>query len=109
MSTATITRPMEHATPGERRVARALVRMLLEADCAVSVDDGGEFTVKRSRSFRQITNALATTGEDTLWVRDFDGRRLGFILLVWGNNETGEELIADYTASHFLDCIVESI
>ena len=108
MSTA-VTRPMEHATPGERRVARALVRLLLEADCVISVDDGGEFTVKRSRSLRQITDALATTGEDTLVVRDADGKRRGVILLVWGNDETGEELIADYTANHFLDCIIESI
>ena len=109
MTAATVTRPMEHATPGERRVARALVRLLLDADCTISVDDGGEFTVKRSRSLRQITEALATTGEDTLLVRDAEGKRKGVILLVWGNDETGEELIADYTASHFLDCIVESI
>lgn len=109
MTAATIARPMEHATPGERRVARALVRLLLEADCMISVNDGEEFTVKRSRAFTQIISALATVSEDTLVIRDFDGKRLGVILLVYGNDETGEELIADYTASHFLDCIVESI
>ena len=86
-----------YATPGERRVARALVERILAQGCMISVDDGGEFTVARSTSKKVVLDALATTGEDTLHIRDAQGGRLGWILLIWGNCKSGDELIADHT------------
>ena len=87
----------EYTTSGERGVATRLVRAAIHAGYTVSVYDGGEYTVKRSRRERQILAALATTEIDTLVIRDSAGERLGALMLIWDNDPTGEELIADYT------------
>jgi hypothetical protein len=95
----------DYTTPGERGVATRLVRAALHAGYAVSVYDGEEYTVKRSRRERQILAALATTGEDALVIRDSAGERLGVLSLIWGNDETGEELIADHTDNDAMDAL----
>lgn len=87
----------DYTTSGERGVATRLVRAAIHAGYAVSVYDGEEYTVKRSRRERQILAALASTEEDWLVIRDSAGERLGSLRLIWGNDATGEELIADYT------------
>lgn len=90
------------ATPGEARVARKLVRAALRDGWLISVNDGYETTVSRSRKPREIFDALCSTGEDVLTIhRTDDGglRRGGFFYLVYGNAENGEELISDYTAN----------
>jgi VCBS repeat-containing protein len=87
------------ATAGERRAARRLVMEALEDGRTVSVSDGWEYVVKRSRNIRQILDALATTGEDVLRIRAADGSHLGVIVLVWGNDPDGDELVQDYSAS----------
>lgn len=92
MSTA-----MEYAKPGERTVARKLVRTLLGKGLSISVYDSEEWTVKQSTNGAEILNALATTDEDQLLVRDAEGDKVGWFYLVWGNDPSGEELIADHT------------
>ena len=87
----------DYTTSGERGVATRLVRAAIHAGYTVSVYDGEEYTVKRSRLERQILEALASTEEDTLLIRDSAGERIGALCLIWGNDPDGEELIADYT------------
>jgi hypothetical protein len=87
----------DYTTAGERGVATRLVRAAIHAGYTVSVYDGEEYTVKRSRLERQILEALASTEEDTLLIRDSAGERIGALVLIWGNDPDGEELIADYT------------
>jgi len=87
----------DYTTAGERGVATRLVRAAIHAGYTVSVYDGEEYTVKRSRKERQILAALASTEEDTLLIRDSAGERIGALCLIWGNDPDGEELIADYT------------
>lgn len=91
---------MEHATKGERRVARKLVRAILERGGVISVNDGEEWTVKQSGHEPTILAALCTTGQDTLRWREHrpDGKHLpvAAFLLIWGNAEDGSELIADH-------------
>ncbi len=88
---------MEHATVGERTVARRLVNAILAAGHLVSVNDGEEWTVLKSRSTTEIINALASTGEDYIRVRHSDGGVVGTFSLIWGNDPSGEELISDHT------------
>lgn len=97
----------EYTTPGERGVATRLVRAAIHAGYAVSVYDGEEYTVKRSRKERQILAALATTGYDTLVFRDSAGERLGSTFLVWGNEESGECLISDHTDNDIIGALVQ--
>lgn len=85
-----------HATTGEGKVARKLIKVCLDAGYKLSVNDGEEWTVKQSTDAHKVLNALASTGEDTLRLRDGEGKNVGFFFLVWGNAEDGEELIADH-------------
>lgn len=87
----------DYTTLGERRTATRLVRAAIAAGYTVSVYDGEEYTVKRSQNEAAILEALASTEEDTLVIRDSAGERIGALVLIWGNDQTGEELIADYT------------
>lgn len=85
-----------YASKGEARVARKLVRAALDSGFALSVWDSEEWTVKRSRNRDEVLAALATTGQDSirLHAEDFTWT----IVLIFGNDPSGEELIADYSA-----------
>ena len=98
----------EYTTSGERGVATRLVRAALHAGYTVSVYDGEEYTVKRSHRERQILDALATTGEDVLVIRDSAGERLGVLSLIWGNEESGECLIADHTDNDAMEALYQA-
>jgi hypothetical protein len=87
----------QFATAGEARAARKLVKALLARELSVSVNDGEETTVRRSRKYSEIVDALATTGEDYLIAYAPTGDRVGSFYLIYGNDESGEELIADHT------------
>jgi hypothetical protein len=88
---------MEFATAGERKFARKLINAMLESGYTVSVNDGEEWTVKKSTSTTEIINALCTTGEDYVRARYKDGTVVGTFTLIWGNDEDGSELIADHS------------
>lgn len=89
---------MRYASNGERRIARKLVAHILGHDKAtISVNDGEEWTVRRSPRIAEVLEALCTTGEDLLRWRDEDGDHVATFHLVWGNDDDGSELIADYT------------
>lgn len=88
---------MEYATTGERFYARKLVRNLLSRGLHLSVNDGEETTVRKSRKESEILEALATTELDFITAHDDNWSRVGTFLLVWGNEESGECLIADHS------------
>lgn len=88
---------LEYATKGEARIARRLVRAALADGYSLSVYDGEEWTVKRATKSAPVLEALCSTGSDTLRLRDADGNHVGSFLLIWGNDESGEELLADYS------------
>jgi hypothetical protein len=76
----------------EMRIARALVRKLLDEGMTINVFDGEEVTLNQSSSEEDIMAALRTTDEDILYV--YQGEtRMGFIHLVYGND--GWDVIAD--------------
>lgn len=100
-----MTTAMEHATEGERWYARKLVRNLLSRGLSVSVSDGDEWTVVRSRKEGEILEALATTDADEIVASDDAGTRKGWFFLVWGNDPEGTELIADYTSNQLCEAV----
>ena len=88
----------QYATSGEARVARKLIRAALAEGWHVSVNDGEETTVRRSTREREIRDAMCTTGEDILTLPlPVSGKSGGSFVLIYGNDESGEELIADHT------------
>lgn len=103
-----------HYSEGEVNAAIRLVEKLLEnQQVLLSVNDGEEWVVRRSRNKEEILNALGSTGEDL--VRAFqlqeDQRApiAGSFHLVWGNASDGSELIADMTANAFCEQIDEAL
>ena len=89
-----------YATPGEARAARKLIRAALFEGWTVSVNDGVETTVSRSNKYSEIIDALCTTGEDIITIHlPMRGKTGGTFWLIYGNDEDGEELLADYTAN----------
>lgn len=84
-----------YASNGEAVQARKIVRLALAAGLSVSVHDGEEWTVNKSTDHMAILAALATTESDTLRFR-LNGKKVGVMLLVWGNAADGSELVADY-------------
>lgn len=87
----------QYATTGEARVARKLIKAALARDLSISVNDGEEWTVRRSRDYRAIVDALATTGEDHVRMYAPTGDSVGTFTLIYGNDDSGDELISDHT------------
>ena len=88
----------KYAQPGEARVARRLIRAALAEGFTISVNDGYETTVTRATSERKIFDAMCTTGEDVITIHmPVSGKACGNFWLIYGNDESGEELIADHT------------
>jgi len=83
----------------EMSKAKELVSEILNRGYVISVFDGEEYTVKRSKELSAITKALNTADGDTLVVRNADNNKIGWFELIWGNASNGEELVADYSAN----------
>jgi hypothetical protein len=71
----------------EAKIAGRLVRQAIKLGYSLSVYDGEEWTVKKSRDYAAITAALGTTDCDVLRIRQDTGNALGSITLIWGNDE----------------------
>lgn len=78
----------------EAMVIRKLLTIALERGLSVSVNDGEEWTVRRSRDFATVFSALRTTDEDRLRFWDGD-KQEGDVRLIYGNS--GWDVIADYS------------
>lgn len=82
----------------EQLISRRVVRDALAAGLFVSVYDGEEMVVKKSRSQAEIVAAMFSTGEDVLYFyREVDGAMVsaGWVTLIYGN---GIDVISDYSA-----------
>ncbi len=88
----------EYTGKEEAAAVRRLIGHALAQDWSVSVNDGGEWTVKKSRDSNEILEALATTGEDSLRFHDSEGNTKGTIYLVYqGGDSPGDEVVCDYS------------
>lgn len=94
----------------EREVATHLIDAALAHNWTVSVYDGEAWCLKRSSNRDDILAAIASTDADNIRFRDADGRNMGMVVLVWGNDQ---DIIADYTLDdggkfeRFMDAVCE--
>lgn len=104
----------QYATAGEARVVRKLVRAALAAGYAIGVNDGEEWTVKRSTSTKVIFDALATTGEDVIRISAADPCKTvgwhsaGSFELIYGNDPDGSEVISDHSDNEVCEALYKA-
>ena len=102
-----MSKQFEHVTPGEALVARALVKRILAAGYEIAVDDNGAIAQERTADETLILNALASTGEDYLYLYKpgvHPALRAGWVRLVWGNDP--DELVCDYSATDEIEVLI---
>lgn len=72
------------------------------------VHEGGDWAMEKpSDNIEEVVRASNSTGEDILFVYDAEGKYLGYFYLIWGNDPSGEELMADYGVNPFTDKVSE--
>ncbi len=89
----------------EQTEARAIIQRAIAAGYTVSVNDGEEYVIKRSRDCEAIMATLFSTDSDWLLIRNAAGEKIGVIWFVYGNGPG--ELAADYTAKPEIEKLVE--
>lgn len=86
--------PIPYATVNEKLIVGKLVTDILAAGYTLSVYDGEELPVELSADADTIFKALSSTDIDALIVNRPDGRYVGKVVLVWGNDC---DVISDYS------------
>jgi hypothetical protein len=92
----------------EAQIMQAVIAVLLEQGYSLSVNDGEEITVRKSKNAAEIFNAMRTTDEDYLLVHTlggFDNRWQGWVRFVYGND--GWDVINDYSMN--MDAVLEPV
>lgn len=95
-------------TEGEMTVVARLVDAALRDGYRLSVSDGEEWTVQRSRDASEVLRALGTTDADIIRLWDEDGATHGMFYLVYGNDPDGSEVIADHTDNEVCEGLYEA-
>lgn len=93
----------------ETATFRRFVTAALESGLAISVHDGEEWAVKRSSDKTAIFEAANAVDQCELILRDGEGTKRGWALIVWGNAPDGSELIADYSVTPEMETLVNSL
>ena len=100
-----------YANSDDRKCAHALIDFALVDGNTISINDSEEWVVKRSTDKRVILEAMASSGEDWLAVRDRDGVLLGQFYLIYQNGSEGEPmiLIADCYANGYCNDMCDKL
>ena len=84
----------------EREIATSVVKTLLKAGFALSVDNGDnngdEFEIANSRSKKTVLEKMFQTDEERVYAIK-DGKLFGWVYFVYGND--GWDVISDYTVN----------
>lgn len=87
----------------EKSVVRAIVRNAIKTGHTVSLNNGEEWSVKRSTSERDVMAEVYAADEETLKFHK-DGKVIGSVYLVYGNS--AGEVMADCTDSPAVEAIL---
>ena len=81
----------------EKQIVEKTVHTLTNQGYFLSVWDGEEFAIRRASDAKGVIAAMMQTEEDTLRVLDGEGKRVGFVYFVYGND--GWDVICDYSTA----------
>ena len=93
-----------HAHPTEVRIITKLIKRALKAGYLVSVFDGMEWALKFSNDFEAITAEVHATDVTELTIRHADKSKVGWIMLVHGNED---DVVSDWTDNAATNALVE--
>ena len=68
-----------HLDPVEREIIDRAIRDVLDSGHMISVHDGEEYPIRRSRDYAAITAEIAATCETTLVIESLDRHRVGWV------------------------------
>ena len=101
----------EHCNMDDRVAAQCLIQELLAAECTITINDGEEDCLEKSRDLKEILEAMSSSGEDTVIPFDKDGNGLGWFYLIYANGSEDEPmiLISDLSANSFCEGIYNKV
>jgi|TARA_R110000787_G_scaffold67640_1_gene151521 hypothetical protein len=101
----------EHCNMDDRVAAQCLIQELLAAECTITINDGEEDCLEKSRDLKEILEAMSSSGEDTVIPFDKDGNGLGWFYLIYANGSEDEPmiLISDLSANPFCEGIYNKV
>jgi fatty acid-binding protein DegV len=88
----------------ERSICSKLVRAAIKSNYSVSLYDGEYWPLERSKSHKEVMNAMFSTDEDVLLFRDPAGKKIGKVLLIHGN---GEDIISDWSDNTEINALID--
>ncbi len=88
----------------EKKICKRLINTIHKQGYKFDINDGEEDVIRHSRDKKAAFEALFSTDEDYIIVRNDEGQRLGSIWLIHGN---GIDVISDYSTS--LEPILEPV
>jgi hypothetical protein len=80
----------------ERKIATAVITAAIAAGYSITVDDGDDDVIVRSKDIEAILASMFSTGQDTLYMYQQD-RCFGWVLFIYGWG--GWDVINDYTTN----------
>jgi hypothetical protein len=89
----------------EKQIVEVVIDSALAAGLAVSCSDGEEITVRRSEDKDTIMDALFSVDEETIAFYDKNGRRVGVVDFVYGND--GYDVIYDNTYTDEMEALLK--
>lgn len=85
-----------------------LVKIILNRGYSITVNDGEDDVVSKSKNLLEIRSALYSTDEDYLYVyKDDQKHHIGCIYLVYGNAKDGSEVVCDHSTTPAIKSIME--
>lgn len=88
----------------EKSVLRGIISRALAKGFTVSLFDGEEWVVRKSRNAQEVIGSMFTVDEETLRFCDADGVKVGDAFIVHGNSP--EEVVCDHTDSDVMTEII---
>lgn len=94
----------EHLSPVERDIIDCIVKKALDVGCSISIFDGEDHTIRRSRDHAAISKVVAATEITVLNFFDDVDALMGSIILLHGNEE---DVIHDCTDKPFIQELIQ--
>ena len=101
----------EHANFEDRLAANALIRRLLKDDMLISIHDGEEWMLKKSKDRKEILETMSQTGEDTVRARTADGEHVADFYLIYHNGSEKEPMvtISDHSYNDYANSVWDDL